>query len=256
MGAARLSLRGDWLAAVLACGDAAVLSHRSAAALWGLVRARNPIEVSARSGRGRIGRRVVIHEGRINPVDRTLEARIPVTTVARTLFDLAEVVDERRLERAFEEADRLNLLEMRALEDVCDRGFGRRALRPIRRLIGEAREPVGGRSDLEERFALFGVEHGLPPYEANVEVLGHEVDAFWPRQGLIAELDSWSFHSHRNAFEGDRTKDVGRQVAGYRAIRVTDRRLRNEAGQLAGEIRQLLELGAAESSRVMSLEVV
>lgn len=245
-GGARINLRGEWFAAVLAFGPDALLSHRSAAALWGLVRFRNPIEVSSSRGRGKVVRGVVVHHGRIHPADRAVEARIPVTTVARTLFDLAEVVDERKLGRAFEEADRLNLLEMRALEDVCARGFGRRALRPVRRLIEEAREPVWSRSELEHRFALFCRERGFPPYEANVEVLGHEVDAFWPRERLIVELDSWTFHSHRDAFEGDRTKDVGRQVAGYRAIRVTDRRMRNEPEKLAWEIRQLLDLDAKD----------
>jgi very-short-patch-repair endonuclease len=240
---AQIGLRGHWLAAVLACGEGAVLSHRSAAALWGLIPARHPIEVSARSGRGKSGRRIVIHEGRIDRRDRTLQARIPVTTVARTLFDLAEVVDERRLERAFEEADRLKLLEMRALEDVCSRSYGRRALRPIRRLIEEAQEPVWTRSELEYRFALFCREQQFPAAETNVVVLGHEVDVFWPYERLIVELDGYAFHGHRNAFEGDRSKDTARQAADYRAIRVTDRRLKREPAQLAGEIRNLLRLG-------------
>ena len=90
-------------------------------------------------------------------------ARIPVTSVARTLFDLAEVVDEWQLGRAFEEADRLNLLQLKALEHVCARGYGRRALRPIQRLIEEARAPVTARTDLEERFALFCREHDIVP---------------------------------------------------------------------------------------------
>ena len=181
------------------------------------------------------------HEGRIDPADRTLADRIPVTSVARTLFDFAEVVDERRLGRAFEEADRLNLLRMQALEDVCTRGVGRRALRPIRRLIEESRAPVVTRSDLEERFALFCREHDIVPTATNVEVLGDEVDAFWPRERVIVELDGYAFHRHRAAFESDRSKDVARQVAGYRAIRVTDRRLEREPATVAAEIHALLD---------------
>ena len=182
----------------------------------------------------------MVHGGRLDTADRAVVAAIPVTSVPRTLFDLAEVVDESQLRRAFEEADRLRLLEMRALEGVCARGRGRRALRPIHRLIEEAREPLWTRSELEHRFALFCREQGLSPSETNVEVLGHEVDAFWPRERLIVELDGYAFHRHRSAFEDDRAKDVARQVAGYRAIRVTDQRLRREPDELAGEIRSLL----------------
>jgi predicted transcriptional regulator of viral defense system len=235
----RVSLRGQWLAAVLACGEGAILSHRSAAALWGLTRAQpGVVEVSATAGRSRPG--ITVHEGGIHNADRAVVDRIPVTSLVRTLFDCAEVADARQLERMFEEADRLGLLEIPRLEEVCARGRGRRALRPIRRLIEEAREPVWTRSDLEERFAIFCREQGFPPNETNVEILGHEVDAFWPRERVIVELDGYAFHRHRTAFENDRAKDTARQVAGYKAIRVTDRRLRREPDVLAGEIRSLL----------------
>jgi hypothetical protein len=240
MSAGRIDSRGEWMAAVLACGDGALLSHRSAAALWGLVKrsGRHGVEVTAAAGRGRPD--IVVHEGGIYKDDRAVVARIPVTSVARTLFDLAEVVDGAQLGRAFEEADRLNLLRMTALEDVCARGHGRRALRPIRRLIEAARTPVIARSDLEERFALFCREYDIVPTATNVEVLGDEVDAFWPRERLIVELDGWAFHRHHAAFQGDRRKDVARQVAGYRAIRITDRRLKHERDTVAAEIRTLL----------------
>jgi Transcriptional regulator, AbiEi antitoxin/Protein of unknown function (DUF559) len=241
LGHGQINSRGESMAAVLACGDGALLSHGSAAALWGLARRRRagPVEVTAVTGRGRPG--IVVHEGGIYKDDRAIADRIPVTSVARTLFDLAEVVDERRLGRAFEEADRLNLLQMKALEEVCARGHGRRALRPIRRLIEEARTPVMARSDLEERFALFCREHDIVPTATNVEVLGHEVDAFWPRERVIVELDGYAFHHHHAAFEGDRAKDAARQVAGYRAIRITDWRLEREPTAVAEEIRALLD---------------
>jgi very-short-patch-repair endonuclease len=235
----RIDSRAEWMSAVLACGDGALLSHRSAAALWELMRpGRHPAEVSSVSGRGRSG--ITVHQGGIYRDDRAVAEGIPVTSVARTLFDLAEVVDERQLERTFEEADRRRLLEMRALEEVCARGYGRKALRPIRRLIEEAREPVWTSSALEERFAFFCREHDLIPAATNVQVLGHEVDAFWPRERLIVELDGYAFHRHRAAFEADRLKDTARQAAGYRAIRITDRRLEREPDAVAREIRSLL----------------
>ncbi|HEX5988625.1 MAG TPA: DUF559 domain-containing protein [Solirubrobacterales bacterium] len=162
--------------------------------------------------------------------------------MARTLFDLAEVAPWDQLKKAAGEADRLNLLRLRELEGVCERGRGRRALRPIRRLIAELRPPDEGRSPLETRFAAFVLAHELPTPFQNVEVLGHEVDALWPAAKLIVELDSWEFHGHRAAFERDRARDPKLMIAGYRTIRVTHRRLDREADELATEIRQLLAL--------------
>ena len=153
---------------------------------------------------------------------------IPVTTVARTLFDLAEVVDEGRLDRAWEEADSLSLLRLREVEAVCERGCGRRALKPIGRLLAEAHAPVRTRSPLEDRFAAFCRDHRLPPPATNVEILGYEVDALWPKERLIVELDGFAFHHHRGAFERDRARDAALQAAGYRSIRLTDRRLKRE----------------------------
>jgi hypothetical protein len=137
-----------------------------------------------------------------------------VTTVARTLFDLAEFVSFKRLESAWEEADRLNLLQLSAVEGVCERGYGRRALRPIRRLLAEARAATITRSPLEDDFAAFCREQRLPMPSFNTTVLGYEVDALWSAQRLAAELDSWEFHSHRGAFERDRARDTALQAAG------------------------------------------
>lgn len=167
-----------------------------------------------------------------------------MTTVARTLFDLAEVLDEQRLERAFEEADRLRLLEMKALEGVCERSPGRRALRPVRRLIAAAVEPARSGSSLEERFGRFCRQHRIPSPVTNVEILGFEVDALWPRERLIVEMDGFAFHRHRAAFERDRARDAAMQAAGYRVIRITHRRLESEPASIASEVRRLLDSGA------------
>jgi very-short-patch-repair endonuclease len=183
---------------------------------------------------------VWIHRGRLHPEDRGERAGIPVTTVARTLFDYAEVVDFQRLEYAWEEADRLKLLRLREVEQVCERGYGRRALKPIRRLLAEARVIARTRSPLEDRFQGFCRHFDLPPHSTNVGVLGKEVDVLWPAAKLIAELDSWEFHSHRAAFQRDRARDTRLLVAGYRTIRVTHDRLDKEASVLATEIRGLL----------------
>jgi very-short-patch-repair endonuclease len=184
--------------------------------------------------------RIWIHRGRLHPEDRAVRAGIPVTTVARTLFDMAEFVSLERLESAWEEADRRGLLELREVERVCERGYGRRALRPIRRLLAEARAATITRSPLEDDFAAFCRDRGLPTPSFNTTVLGYEVDALWPRQRLAAELDSWEFHRHRAAFERDRARDTTLQVEGYRIIRVTHRRIRSEGDKLTAEIKALL----------------
>ncbi len=206
VGSRRLSQRGYWWAAVLAYGPDAVLSHRTAAALWGLRRARGRIDVTAPTGRQgtRRRKRLWIHRCKLDLAERTLRDGIPVTTLARTLFDLSEVAAYEEVKRAAEEADRLS------------------------------------RSPLEQRFHAFLREHGLPEPHRNVEVLDHEVDVLWPAAKLIAELDSWEFHAHRAAFERDRARDTRLLLAGYRTIRITHRRLEAEAGSLAAEIRLLL----------------
>jgi very-short-patch-repair endonuclease len=189
-----------------------------------------------------------IHRGRLHAEDRTVHDDIPVTTVARTLFDYAEVVDFRQLENAWEEADRLKRLRLGEVERVCERGYGRRALKPIRRLLAEARAVTRTRSPLEDRFQRFYRSYDLPPHSTNVEVLGKEVDVLWPAAKLIVELDSWEFHRHRAAFQRDRVRDTRLLVAGYRTARVTHERLDTEAATLATEIRELLRAQVVTAS--------
>jgi very-short-patch-repair endonuclease len=183
-----------------------------------------------------------VHRCKLAAEDQMVRDGFPVTTVARTLFDLAEAAPFDALEKAAEEADRLNLLRLRELEAVCERGRGRRALRPMRRLLAELEPPDEGRSPLETRFSEFVRAHELPKPFQNVHVLDHEVDALWPSAKLVVELDSWEFHGHRAAFERDRARDPKLLIAGYRTIRVTHRRLDREPDQLAAEIRRLLDL--------------
>jgi len=245
VGHTQLSHRSHWWAAVLAYGPGAFVSHQTAAVLWGIGRnRRGPIHVTAPGGRQGVRRRkgIWIHRCKLVTEELTTHDGFPVTTVARTLFDLAEVSPYGKLKGAAEEADRLKLLRLRELEEVCERGRGRRALRPVNRLIVELRAPDEGRSPLEIRFAAFVREYRLTPPMQNADVLGHEVDALWPEEKLIVELDSWEHHGHRAAFERDRARDPELMIAGYRTIRVTHRRLDRELEHLAEEIRQLLAM--------------
>lgn len=227
------------MAAVLACGPDALLSHRSAAALWGLTGPRRgSVDVTSARGRGRPG--IAVHEGGIDADDRAVRDGIPVTSVARTLLDLADVVDRKSLERAFEEADRLGLLAFKAVEAVCARGPGRRGLTPLRGLVAEARAPEESRTRLEERVLALCRDYDLPTPLTNVEVEGREVDAFWPAQKVMVEADSWAFHRHRSAFEDDRARDSTMQAEGYRVIRLTHRRLIKEPAKAAAQLRRVL----------------
>jgi REase_MTES_1575 len=231
------------MAAVLACGPDALLSHRNAAALWLLrpsARAEVDVTVPQRTRRGRRG--IKLHQvRRFHPDDRSLHEGIPVTTVARTLLDLAEVVPRRDLERAFEEAERLRLLDMRAIESLWQRSRGRRGLRPLGALLAVQHEPEQTtRSELERRFLRLCHDAGLPRPAVNLFVAGFEVDAVWQDKQLVVELDGHAYHRTRAAFERDRIRDAALQLAGYRVVRVTQRRLVSQPFAVAETVRALL----------------
>jgi very-short-patch-repair endonuclease len=237
--------RGKWLAAVLAMGPGAFLSHRSAAALWGLAGDRPKVDVNAPRGRQvSPGRRsgIKVHRCKFEPGEVTMRDGIPVSTVARTLFDLAERSRPYELKNAWDEASRLKVLRVPEVAAVYERGRGRRRARARIRpfLQAEQRQVEDSASPLEDRFAEFIVAQHLPPPQTNVLVGKDEVDALWPNARLIVELDSWEFHAHRAAFEEDRDRDTDHLLAGYRTIRVTHRRLSEEPERLAAQIRALL----------------
>jgi hypothetical protein len=231
------------MAAVLACGDGALLSHRSAAALWGLLPgggARAEVTVIASGRRGPPG--MTVHQvRRLHPEDHAVVEGIPITSVARTLLDLAEVVSLRRVENAFEAAERLRLFDLVALTRLTDRSAGRHGLKPVRHVMSS----WGGwvedtRSPLEGQFAEFCRDTGLPMPAFNTVVEGYVVDALWADARLVVELDSYGFHRSRSAFESDRERDAALQLAGYRVIRVTSRRLSREPEAVERTIRSLL----------------
>lgn len=200
-----------------------------------------PVDVTSAQGRG-ARKGIRLHQGRLHQSDRAERAGIPVTSLPRTLLDLAEVVDEQRLKRAFEEADRLKLLRMPELERVCTQAGRRKGLVALRRLIADAKAPVPTRSPLEDRFAEFYREHltDLPEPLTNVSILDHEVDAYWPSHRLAVEMDSWEYHGNRTAFESDRARDAAMQAAGYRVLRLTHRQLETEAPRITTQLRKLL----------------
>jgi len=220
-----LRKEGIFLAAVLACGPGAVLSHRAAAdllGLWAGARARVDVTVPRGGGRSRPG--IEIHRSKLVPEERTEVQGIPTTTVARTLLDLAEVLTPRGLERAFDQAEILQLLDMRALEQVIERSQGRHALLPLRALLSSL-DPQSKftRSELERRFLALCADAGLPKPLVNatleLECEHLVVDFLWPRHRLVAETDGFESHRTRVAFHRDRRRDQLLLRAGFERVR-------------------------------------
>ena len=245
LGHPAVSLDGRRLAAVLACGPGAALSHRSAAVVWGLQRgdeARFHVTTHHRGRKAPAGTR--LHRIRA-PLDAVVRRdRIPVTTVARTLLDLADVVSAQALARAVHEAEVLRLLDVRAVEAEIATANGRRG---VKRLAAALADPAPGptRSVLEERFADLVAEAGLPRPRFNVHVEAggrlFEVDALWPDEKVIVELDG-AAHRTRRAFHADRARDTALAAEGHVVMRLTWDRVTAEPGQVREELRRLLDL--------------
>jgi hypothetical protein len=231
------------MAAVLAGGPTAALSHRDAAALWGIRRDSRPqIDVTvARRGRRPL-EGITLHSVReLGKQDVGVIEHIPVTSLARTLLDLAEAVRPRELERAFEEAEQLRILDLSAIEGLLARSLGRRGAKPLGRLVREyAGEPPPTRSEFERLFLDFCHAAGIPAPLVNTLVKGYEVDALWPEQKVVVELDSREWHDNATAFETDRVRDAVLQLADYRVLRVTWRRLRREPQAVVRMLRKAL----------------
>jgi very-short-patch-repair endonuclease len=235
-----LTQDGRWMAAVLTYGPHAVLSHRAAAALWGM-RGGARVEVTLPGGRrGRDG--IQVHRSVLPADERTTHRGIPTTTVPRTLLDLSAVVTKRHLRGALREAEHLRLSDPLSLHDLIARNPHRPGLKAIKALLAEA--SVGARiirSELEERFQDFLVRAGLPLPQTNVVIEGYEVDCVWREQRLIVELDGHASHSPTHAFELDRARDRRLEAAGWRVIRITWRQLEQEAELVEADLRRLLQ---------------
>ena len=221
------------MAAVLACGDGAVLSHGSAAVLWGLLRPIDgPVDVSVphHNGRGR-RRGIRIHrcstlsvggadlsphrtQNRPAPLV-TVRHRIPVTTVARTIADIRDALPPRLVRRAVRQAEFMGL----RLEGV---------------------ESDRSRSDLESDFLDLCRRHRLPTPEVNVKVGRWEVDFLWRGEGLAVETDSFTYHRGSVAFEDDHERDLDLRAAGFTVLRFTERQLEDEPGRVVVDVARAL----------------
>jgi hypothetical protein len=219
---------GRWMAAVLACGPGAVLSHGSAMELWGMRGSRGRAEVLRRSG-GVHRRRpeIRLHQTRRLPEDHvTSEDGIPVTTIERTLLDMTGRLDVKQLERALVAADRSGRVRWSELQRMVARGRGRRGIGRLRRVAMEV-DPraVDAKSSLEVDFLALCREFGLPMPQVNVFAEEYLVDFLWPAQRIVVETDSYSYHGDRPAFERDHERTVALTAAGYEVHRATHRML-------------------------------
>jgi very-short-patch-repair endonuclease len=236
------------MAAVLASGPDAVLSHRSAAALWMIrpnSRTRIDVTVPHRSRSSKLIRR---HVSQVPDDERTVEEGIPVTSVPRTIFDLAATEDVDVVKELLREAEYRQLWDRLSLPDLINRYPGKRGVRKVQAALERLKEePVGRkRSPLEKRFAPFLRHHRLPLPRFNDWIdLGdkrYRVDCHWPGTGQIVELDGWDGHSTRTAFRDDRARDRRLRVAGYAVTRITWNQLDDEPAAIAADLRALLSL--------------
>ncbi len=239
-----VSPRAAEMAALLACGDTAVLSHGTAAELLGIVRHRTTnrvLRVTVRSGRPVCRRGLRVHRSAGLGDDEVMVVDgLRVTTPVRTLVDLAGEVDLRELERMVARADRDGLLEREAVEVGLRRHTGRAGIGALRALLAPETSVAFSRSELEDRFPALIRRAELPEPSANVRVAGLEVDFLWRDGGLVVEVDGFGFHSGRSAFELDRRRAAALVAAGYRVVRFTWTEVTRKGMTVATRVAQAL----------------
>jgi predicted transcriptional regulator of viral defense system len=241
-----LTAKGRWMAAVLACGPSAVLSHLDAAALWRIydgVGARVHVTVLSR----RVVAGVWVHRARrLHPDDVTVRRGIPVTTVARTLVDLTDVLGRDRVLRALREAEFQGVLDLDALSTAVQRAHGRKRLAVLTEAIAHHTAGQIVRSELEHRFLELVRAAGLPAPETNVKVRtrrrSYEIDCLWRRHAVAVELDGRAAHARTAAFEEDRARDTALNAIGLHPLRFTWQRVTQQPGDVIAELEATLAL--------------
>lgn len=241
-----LSIRGQWMAAALACGPGAALSHRAAGALWELTEWKGgPIDVTA-PGRLRSRRGLRVHWARgFEARDRTVVDGIPATSVARTLLDLAATLSLTQLQRAYEQAEHARALDVSAIAELLERCNGHRGVGRLRALLGyDPAAAAEALSELERIFLDLLRANGVPMPLVNVLVDGFLVDTYWPEADLVVELDGYEFHHDRQAFERDHDKLTRLRLAGHEVVAFTYAQVTSEPGWVIATVVELLERGA------------
>jgi Protein of unknown function (DUF559) len=241
-------IESRWMAAVLVGGPGAILSHRSAAQLWRLVARSSHLPEVTRPRHFRARPCICGHRSEVPDDERTLVEGIPVTTVPRTVLDLAAVAPRRQVERALNEVEVQGLTDRLSIPDLLARYPGRRGSAVLRALLDDDESARGiTRSALEERFVALIDSYGLPRPRLNADLsVGGRFfspDCLWMDERLIVELDGRAVHATRRAFEADRERDRLMLAEGWRVMRVTWRQLCDQESAVAADLRRALARG-------------
>ena len=252
VGHAHLRPNGYRLAAVLAVGSSAVLSHRDAATLHGLREGGGTrIDVSTPADHAGTERIRVFGRRRLDARDVTTVDGIPVTTVDRTLVDLGEVLAHQALVKVCGEAERQLVLDVTGIEEALGRVRGRRgrSAAKIRAALADlaAHGVTLTRSELEDRFLSLLKAHDLPRPATNAYVAGYEFDAVWHALRVAVELDGWDGHKTRRAFQRDRIKGNAIQAAGYALLRFTHADVVRRPDEVAADVARQLSRAAGSA---------
>lgn len=236
VGRPEVGRHGRWMAAVLSCGSAALLSHRSAAVLWGLAKPSLEAEIEVVVPRTAVRRRSGIRVHRradLGPEHRREITGIPLTDPISTLVDLASCVVEWRVERAINEADRLDLVDPETLRAVLPTLPPRPGMARLRRLLGlEALTDSG----LERKFLGIVRAAGLPQPKTQAWVNGYRVDFYWRDLGLVVEADGWCYHRTAGAQATDHRRDQAHTKDGLTTLRFAESQIRYEPGQVTATL--------------------
>jgi hypothetical protein len=249
VGHRRIGRKGEWMAAVLACGPGALLSHGSALELWGIRKAVGFPEVTRRSG-GSPRRGIHLHQTRVlEDAERTVRLGVPVTSIERAFLDVAPRFRARQLERMLVAADREGHVRWHELMRLLERTPRRRGARRLSRVVAFV-DPraVDARSPLEVDFLALCREAHLPIPEVNVLVEGFLVDFLWRAERVIVETDGYAFHRDRPAFERDHQRTIALTAAGYEVHRATYRMLAQEPADIVAVVRDALRRRSSASS--------
>ena len=237
VGQPRLSQQGEWIAAILACGQGAYLASFNAAVHMKLWRRRvTGIHVLVRRGR-RTPRGVHVHTyRRLDPRDVTVRNGIPVTTVPRTLVDLSDVLTPHQLANVIHEAAFRKLFDERAVRAAMTRANGRHNLHVLERALElNAAGSAGTKSELEDRFLALTSRSGLPEPLVNTKVQDIEVDFHWPHLNLIVEVDGPG-HTRPRTEREDQERDKSLRAAGHTVLRVLDHEIDHRPETVASSL--------------------
>lgn len=245
VGHRRLTWHGRCMSAVLASYPS-VASHLSATWLWGLLRSRpDTMHVTSRRTR-RAKRSFVTHTADLAGVDLARVENIPVTSLSRTILDVAVTSRARTVRRHIQLAEDLKVFDLREMEDLLGRTKGHRGQAKVRAALELYDEkPVFTRSGLERQFLELVREAGLPAPAMNLFVAGYEIDAYWADHRFGVELDVYETHGSRLSFEEDRERDDALLLAGIETTRVTGPRLDREPATVIDGLRRHLARRAA-----------